>query len=67
MQEESVKDTPISTQSKKAAVAPSNVAKSESLTTLPHGADNKELPRHPSIPEENMPRAQGTEGNESVQ
>ena len=66
----SVKDTPASTQSVKAPK--SKVAKSEAQTT-PGGvalsssaAEIKELPRHPSIPEENMPKdATATEGNAS--
>ena len=62
----SVKDTPASTHSLKAA--PSNIAKAESETALPPAAEEtKSLPKNPSIPEENMPRAQATEGNESVQ
>ena len=62
-----MKDTPASTHSQKAAQ--SNIAKAESATALPPAAaeETKSLPKHPSIPEENMPRAQATEGNESVQ
>ena len=65
----SVKDTPASKQSVKAP----KVAKSEAQTT-PAGialsssaAEIKELPRQPSIPEENMPKeaATVTEGNTS--
>ena len=41
------------------------MAKAESETTLPPAAEaNKSLPKHPSIPEENMPKAQATEGND---
>lgn len=59
----SVKDTPASTHSVK--VAQSNMAKAESETTLPPAAEaNKSLPKHPSIPEENMPKSQATEGND---
>ena len=62
-----MKDTPASTHSLK--VAQSNIAKAESETALQPATaeETKSLPKNPSIPEENMPRAQATEGNESVQ